>query len=153
AKNTPSTTKNFTRVYFFSLIEHLQCILKNPSLSSQLYFGPGVFSKSCKELWEGDFWAKSPLFGQPNLITTQDFVRYKSVSETIEVGRIRSFVIINKQIAVRIQRLLSYKQISQYLKRYLVEEFDSFIIDPSSLICHINIWLQDQPAPPISDFF
>ncbi|CAG8849825.1 34035_t:CDS:2, partial [Gigaspora margarita] len=170
AKNTPSTTKNFTRVYFFSLIKHLQRILKNPSLSSQLYFGPGVFSKSCEELWEGDLWAESPLFGQPNLITTQgsfncgNFVRYKSVSETIEVGRIRSFVIINKQMAVRIQRLLSYEQISQYLsskqhishspqERYLVEEFDSFIIDPSSLICHINVWLQDQPALPISDFF
>ncbi|CAG8788942.1 22644_t:CDS:1, partial [Dentiscutata erythropus] len=34
-RNTPSTTKDSTRVYFFSLIEHLKRILKNPSLSSQ----------------------------------------------------------------------------------------------------------------------
>ena len=70
-KNTPSTTKDSTRVYYFSLIEHFQRILKNPSLGSQLYFGPGIFSKSCEELWEGDLWAESPLFGQSNLITIQ----------------------------------------------------------------------------------
>lgn len=70
-KNTPSTTKDSKRVYYFSLIEHLQRILKNPSLSSQLYFGPGIFSKSCEELWEGDLWAESPLFGQSNLVTEQ----------------------------------------------------------------------------------
>jgi hypothetical protein len=73
-KNTPSTTKDSKRVYYFSLIEHLQRILKNPFLSSQLYFGPGVFSKSCEELWEGDLWAESPLFGQSNLITAQGTV-------------------------------------------------------------------------------
>ena len=70
-KNTPSTTKDTKRVYYFSLIEHLQRILKNPSLNSQLYFGPGIFSKSCEELWEGDLWAESPLFGQSNLITVK----------------------------------------------------------------------------------
>ena len=35
----------------------------------------------------------------------------------------------------------------------MVEESEFFIIDPSSLICHINIWLQDQPSPPIIKFF
>jgi len=70
-KDTPSTAKDSTRVYYFSLIEHIRRILKNPSLSSQLYFGPGIFSKSCEELWEGDLWAESPLFGQSNLTTTQ----------------------------------------------------------------------------------
>ncbi|CAG8590623.1 10639_t:CDS:2, partial [Dentiscutata heterogama] len=59
------------QVYYFSLIEHLQRILKNPSLSSQLYFEPGIFSKSCEELWEGNLWAESPFFGQPNLSTAQ----------------------------------------------------------------------------------
>ncbi|CAG8654579.1 5616_t:CDS:2, partial [Racocetra persica] len=48
-KNTLSTIKDCTRVYYFSLIEHFQRILKNPSLSSQLYFGPGIFSESCEE--------------------------------------------------------------------------------------------------------
>lgn len=64
----------------------------------------------------------------------------------------------------RIQRLFSYEQIPQYLhskqnssyspkERYLVEELESFIIDPSSLICHVNVWLKDQPEPPVIDFF
>ncbi|CAG8804875.1 18827_t:CDS:2, partial [Gigaspora rosea] len=39
-KNTPSTSKDSTRAYYFSLIEHIQRILNNPSLSSHLYFGP-----------------------------------------------------------------------------------------------------------------
>ena len=67
-------------------------------------------------------------------------------------------------MVIRIQRLISYEQIPQYLhskkhaphslqERYLVEETEFFIIDPSSLIRHINIWLQDQPPPPIVEFF
>ncbi|CAG8820135.1 18599_t:CDS:2, partial [Gigaspora rosea] len=39
-KNTPSTSKDSTRAYYFSLIKHIQRILNNPSLSSHLYFGP-----------------------------------------------------------------------------------------------------------------
>ncbi|CAG8639348.1 5431_t:CDS:2, partial [Ambispora leptoticha] len=169
-KNTPSTSKDSNRVYYFSLIEHIQRMLKNPSISSHLYFGPGILSKSCEELWEGDLWAESPLFGQSNLITMQgsfncgDFVKYYSVTKTVEVGRIRSFVIVDKKVMTRIQRLFSYDQIPQYLhskknipcspkERYLVEESELFIIDPSSLICYLNVWLQDQPAPPIVDFF
>ncbi|RIB26740.1 hypothetical protein C2G38_2029970 [Gigaspora rosea] len=169
-KNTPSTSKDSTRAYYFSLIEHIQRILNNPSLSSHLYFGPGIFSNSCEELWEGDLWAESPLFGLPNIITLQDsfncgdFVKYYSASKTIEVGRIRSFVIVNKKIATRVQRLFSYEKIPQYLrskqhapcllqKLYLVEESEPFIINPSSLICCLNVWLQDQSAPPKVDFF
>ena len=92
-----------------------------------------------------------------------DFVQYYSISKTIEIGRIRSFIIVNEKIAIRIQRLISYEQIPQYLhsnqyashpsqERYLVEESKIFIIDPSSLICHISVWLQDQPSPPTVDF-
>ncbi|RIB09159.1 hypothetical protein C2G38_2044549 [Gigaspora rosea] len=77
-KNTPSTSKDSTRAYYFSLIEHIQRILNNPSLSSHLYFGPGSFNCG-------------------------DFVKYHSASKTIEVGRIRSFVIVNKKIATRDQ--------------------------------------------------
>ncbi|KAF0511010.1 Serine/threonine protein kinase [Gigaspora margarita] len=169
-KNTPSMSKDSARVYYFSLIEHIQRILKNLTLSSHLYFGPGVFSKSCEELWEGDLWAESPLFSLPNLVTMQnsfncdDFVKYNSTSETIEIGQIRSFVIVNKKISARIQRLLHYEQVPQFLRSkqysphssqelYLVEESELFIIDPSNLICCVNIWPKDQHALPNIDFF
>ncbi|CAG8558986.1 22229_t:CDS:2, partial [Gigaspora rosea] len=95
-----------------------------------------VFSKSCEELWEGDLWAESPLFGLPNLVTMQ---------ETIEIGWIRSFGIVNKKILAQIQRLLPYEQVPQFLcskqysphssqELYLVEESELFIIDPLNLI-------------------
>ncbi|RIB22825.1 hypothetical protein C2G38_2172960 [Gigaspora rosea] len=86
-----------------------------------------------------------------------DFVKYYSKSGTIEVGYIRSFVIVDKKIATRIQRLFSYKQDLSYLyskqcashssqELYLVEESEPTFIDPSSLICCLNVWLQDQPV-------
>jgi hypothetical protein len=28
-----------------------------------MYFGPGVYSDVIQELWHGDIWHKSPLFG------------------------------------------------------------------------------------------
>jgi len=40
-----------------------------------------------------------------------DFVQYYSISKTIEIGQIRSFIIVNEKIAIRIQRLISYEQI------------------------------------------
>ncbi|CAG8739196.1 7388_t:CDS:2, partial [Gigaspora rosea] len=49
ARNTLSTTKNFTKAYYFSLIEYLHRILKNPNISSHLYFGSGILSESCEE--------------------------------------------------------------------------------------------------------
>ncbi|CAG8743260.1 1457_t:CDS:2, partial [Gigaspora rosea] len=35
--------------------------------ASHLHFGPEIPSELCKELWEGNLWAKSPLFGQSNI--------------------------------------------------------------------------------------
>ncbi|CAG8749843.1 13111_t:CDS:2, partial [Dentiscutata erythropus] len=135
-KSTPSTIKDSTRVYYFSLIEHLQQILKNSSLSSQLYFGPGIFSKSCEELWEGDLWAESPLFGQPNLSTAQDiYIFYLYLRQTLQY-------LSSKRHVLHLPQEL-----------YLVEKSNSFLIEPSSLICHLSIWLKDQPTLSIIDFF
>ncbi|CAG8662185.1 16941_t:CDS:10, partial [Gigaspora margarita] len=134
-KNTLSTSKDSTRAYYFSLINTFNVFFLN----------------LCEELWERDLWAESSLFGLPNIIILQglfncgDFVKYHSASKTIEVGRIRSFVIMNKKIVTWVQRLFSYKKILQYLcskqhapcslqELYLVEESEPFIINPSSLI-------------------
>ena len=64
---TPSTTKKTTRAYYFSLIEHLERILKNPMINSKLYFVPGVYNEICEEFWHGKIWAESPLFGQTKI--------------------------------------------------------------------------------------
>jgi len=68
---TPSTTKEITRAYYFSLIEHLKRILQNPIISSKLYFGPGIYSETCEEFWHGNIWAESPLFGQSKIETNR----------------------------------------------------------------------------------
>jgi hypothetical protein len=47
----------------FPLKNILHRILLNPKLHDQMYFGPGIYSDIKQELWHGDIWHKSPLFG------------------------------------------------------------------------------------------
>ncbi|CAG8770396.1 10517_t:CDS:2, partial [Ambispora leptoticha] len=67
------------------------------------------------------------------------FVKYQLTLETIEV------------VLLYLRSKLHTSHSSQEL--YLVEETESFIIDPSNLICCLNVWLQDQPVLPKVDFF
>jgi hypothetical protein len=32
-----------------------------------MYFGPGIYCENKRELWHGDLWQKSPLFGGKNI--------------------------------------------------------------------------------------
>ncbi|CAG8836218.1 33307_t:CDS:2, partial [Gigaspora margarita] len=116
--------KNSTKVYYFSLLNYLQHMLKNPSISSKLYFGPGVLLESDKELWEGNLWAESPLFGQSNLMTLREY------------GRIQSFVTKDNSMKAQIQRIIPY-----------IEEQPYLIVEPSLLIQKIIVWLKDQSPP------
>ncbi|KAF0354353.1 hypothetical protein F8M41_015070, partial [Gigaspora margarita] len=50
---------------------YLHRILKNPNISSHLYFGPEILSESCEELCERNLWTESPLFGQSQITTSQ----------------------------------------------------------------------------------
>ncbi|CAG8812033.1 12975_t:CDS:2, partial [Racocetra persica] len=148
-------------------IEYLQRILKNPAIRPQLYFGPGVLSELCEELWEGNLWAESPLFGQSEVTISQgsfkcgDFVQY-FFQNSLEHGRIQSFVIHNNLMKVQMQRIVPYNKIPQNLyseerllraqqEWFLVEEPSYYIIEPSSLIRKIKVWLKDQQQPPFFD--
>ena len=62
--DTPSTSTFYKEGYIFSIIDHIQCILKNPSIYPNLYFGPGVETSERSELWHGRIWKESPLFGE-----------------------------------------------------------------------------------------
>ena len=140
---TPSTTKEVTRAYYFSLIEHLKRILQNPTISSKLYFGPGIYSEICKEFWHGELWAESPLFGQSKIITTRcefvsgDFIRYCTLNHNIKYGRIRSFIMVKNILKVRIQRLLTFDEIPSHLKSH-----DRF------MDANQKLWLLKEPIPP-----
>ncbi|CAG8747054.1 17797_t:CDS:1, partial [Funneliformis caledonium] len=119
---TPSTTKETTQTYYFSLIEHLKRILQIPIINSKLYFGPGVYNETCEEFWHRDLWAESPLFGQSKINITKgefassDFIRYYTLNHNIKYGWIRSFIIVKGILKVRIQLLLSFNEIPLHLK-------------------------------------
>jgi hypothetical protein len=66
--DTPSTTLTQKEGYTFSLLDHIQRILKNPFLFSKMYFGPGVEASEVVELWEGQIWKESPIFGETSLL-------------------------------------------------------------------------------------
>ena len=46
----PSTTVTQKEGYTFSLLDHIQRILKNPFLFSKMYFGPGIEASEVVEL-------------------------------------------------------------------------------------------------------
>lgn len=62
--DTPSTTVTQKEGYTFSLLDHIQRILKNQSLFSKMYFGPGIEASEVVELWHGQLWKESPIFGE-----------------------------------------------------------------------------------------
>ncbi|CAG8769467.1 7478_t:CDS:2, partial [Ambispora leptoticha] len=109
-----------------------------------------ILSESCEELWEGNLWAESPLFGQSHITTSRgsfkcgDFIQYHS-SDSLKHGRIQSFVVKDNTMKVRIQRLIPYSKIPQNLyslerafqaqkEWFLVEEMNDHIIELSSLL-------------------
>ena len=49
----PSTSTSFKEGYTFSILDHIQRILNNPSIYPKLYFGPGVEIPERLELWHG----------------------------------------------------------------------------------------------------
>ena len=50
-----------------SLRETIERVLSNPQLSSKMYFGCGIETEEKKELWHGEIWKESPLFGKEHL--------------------------------------------------------------------------------------
>lgn len=55
-KKTPSTSKNIGEAYYLSTTDIIRHILNNPSLFSNMYFGPGQEVTKHKELWHGNIW-------------------------------------------------------------------------------------------------
>ena len=50
-------------VYSYSVSDVLHRALTTPSLSSRMYFGPGLKTREPREFWEGALWMESSLFG------------------------------------------------------------------------------------------
>ena len=67
-KDTPSGTLPLREAYTFSIKDHIHRIINNQTLMSKMYFGPGVEKEKRTELWHGNLWKESPLFGKTSLI-------------------------------------------------------------------------------------
>jgi len=57
--------------YQLSISDIIWHVLNNPSLSKDMYFGPGVDSETKSEYWHGTLWTESPLFGQAQLMISE----------------------------------------------------------------------------------
>ena len=68
--NTPSNTLSLKETYTFSIKNYIHCIINNQTLMSKMYFGPGVEKSQKTELWHGDLWKESPLFGESLIIVS-----------------------------------------------------------------------------------
>ena len=56
----------------------------NPKLRDQMYFGPGIYSDIRQELWHGDIWHKSPLFGTSCIqVNNGKYIKYISIMNII----------------------------------------------------------------------
>ncbi|CAJ0749146.1 9180_t:CDS:2 [Entrophospora sp. SA101] len=97
---TPSTSKLFKECFTFSVLDHIQHILNNLSIYPKLYFGPGIEIEEKLELWHGQVWKGSPIFGkhQYNIGNAGDFVLYhvneKNISQ--QLGNLRSLDCLNQ---------------------------------------------------------
>src|SRR5438128_12432169 len=67
-RKTPSTSNPTKLAYTISIKEHLNHILNNPRLMEKMYFGRGIESCEKSELWHGDIWQRSPLYGDATIV-------------------------------------------------------------------------------------
>ncbi|CAB4391420.1 unnamed protein product [Rhizophagus irregularis] len=171
--DTPSTTLTQKEGYTFSLLDHIQRILKNPFLFSKMYFGPGVEASEVVELWEGQIWKESPIFGETSLLINNvlyqagDFIIYiiyQERSSTLHLGQINGIVTKENKDEkfLYIQEIVYYSDLPKNLKSYerlnkskkstvwLTERRN--LVNISNVINHVKIWLKDLPEPLNYDY-
>jgi hypothetical protein len=68
SSKTPTKTSSTSPCYTFSLFNIIQRTLLNPVLRQAMHFGPGQLVDKPTELWEGDLWCESPLFGREKIV-------------------------------------------------------------------------------------
>ncbi|CAB4404894.1 unnamed protein product [Rhizophagus irregularis] len=148
-------------------------ILKNPFLFSKMYFGPGVEASEVVELWEGQIWKESPIFGETSLLINNvlyqagDFIIYiiyQERSSTLHLGQINGIVTKENKDEkfLYIQEIVYYSDLPKNLKSYerlnkskkstvwLTERRN--LVNISNVINHVKIWLKDLPEPLNYDY-
>ncbi|CAB5191511.1 hypothetical protein RhiirA1_469010 [Rhizophagus irregularis] len=119
-RNIFSTLKLTHQVFVFQLKRTLQHIMLNPSLRDQMYFGSGIYYKIRQELWHGNIWHKSLLFGTTYIYVNNDFITYynRNVNTSINYRRIIGFIIYDKTkcFLIKAERILDFNLLPNLLK-------------------------------------
>ena len=88
-RKTPSTSNPTKLAYTISIKEHLNHILNNPWLIEKMYFGRSIETPEKSELWHGDIWQRSPLYGDATIF--------------IDNGKTRSMTLFGKTLLICFQ--------------------------------------------------
>ncbi|CAB4495349.1 unnamed protein product [Rhizophagus irregularis] len=113
----PSTSKDTGKAYYLSVTDIIHHILNNPSISDNMYFGPGQEVTKSKEFWHGNIWKELPRFGQASITIAQniyysgDFVIYRESKEAKRLGRILVIIQQDGQLKIKIQRILIFEDL------------------------------------------
>ncbi|PKC56096.1 hypothetical protein RhiirA1_402387 [Rhizophagus irregularis] len=116
-KKMPSTSKDTGKAYYLSVTDIIHHILNNPSISDNMYFGPGQEVTKSKEFWHGNIWKELPRFGQASITIAQniyysgDFVIYRESKEAKRLGRILVIIQQDGQLKIKIQRILIFEDL------------------------------------------
>ncbi|CAB4437475.1 unnamed protein product [Rhizophagus irregularis] len=165
-RNTPSTSKSTGQALIFPLKNILCRILANPQLREHMYFGPGIYCENKREIWHGDLWHKSPLFGEMSfklndvVYILSNFITYcdKDTNETC-YGRIVSILRVDdtQDTCIKIERILEFGLLPLVLKSKhrkatsndgcLWMTDDTIIINPINILSKVDIWLSDINKP------
>ncbi|CAG8717061.1 5298_t:CDS:2, partial [Funneliformis mosseae] len=119
-RNMPSTSKPTRNALNFSLKDILHRVLANLLLRENMYFGLGVYCENKHELWHGDLWHKSPLFGN--------------------IEHILEFNSLPLMLKSQQRRIASHKG-------YLWMTDETLIINPAKIKSKVDIWLIDVNKP------
>ncbi|GES95457.1 hypothetical protein GLOIN_2v1483751 [Rhizophagus clarus] len=151
-RNTPSKTLPLKETYTFSIKSHIYHIINNPTLMPKMYFGPGVKKEERTELWHGNLWKESPLFGEILIV--------------INNSRITGIVITNESIPdqfFRIQLTRTFHELpgtlksnERYQKSQLYNELwleeSRNTISVQDIIHNTSVWIKDDDTLQPSTF-
>ncbi|GBC04305.1 hypothetical protein RclHR1_05600005 [Rhizophagus clarus] len=171
-RNTPSKTLPLKETYTFSIKSHIYHIINNPTLMPKMYFGPGVEKEERTELWHGNLWKESPLFGETLIVINNitfkagDWIEYRDQCTLNRIGRITGIVTTNKSIPDRFFRIQltrtfhelpgtlksneRYQRSQLYNELWLEESRNT--ISVQDIIRNTSVWIKDDNTLQPSTF-
>ncbi|GBC32802.2 hypothetical protein GLOIN_2v1880882 [Rhizophagus irregularis DAOM 181602=DAOM 197198] len=168
----PSTYESIRKAFTISPLTHLERILNNPILMSNMYFGPGVVTNERREFWHGEFWQDSPMFGENEIRSNNkvykagDYLVYYKQSSTY-MCRVRGVVVDEtdgNMLKLKVDQLFSHENLpncrstdNRHIrgngKELWLVEGEAKFINPQNIERHITVWLRDMPEPEEYDYY